>query len=86
MTPAARRVAELTDRAPWRLALEGGEDYELCFTAPPQAVDELAAAVEKATGTPVTVVGGILPADEGRRLVLEDGQEVPVEAKGWKHF
>lgn len=86
MTPAARRVAELTDRAPWRLALEGGEDYELCFTAPPEAVDELAAAVERETGTPVTMVGEILPTDEGRRLVLEDGQDVPLEAGGWKHF
>ncbi|MFQ5857690.1 MAG: thiamine-phosphate kinase [Anaerolineae bacterium] len=86
MSPAARRVAELTERAPWRLALEGGEDYELCFTAPPEAVEELAVAVERATGTPVTMVGEVLPADEGRWLVFEDGQEVGLEAGGWDHF
>lgn len=86
MSPAARRVAQLTDRPPWRLALEGGEDYELCFTAPPEAVDELVAAVERETGTPVTAVGETLPAEEGRRLVLPDNQEVPLAPRGWKHF
>jgi len=86
MSPAARRVAELAGSEPWRLALEGGEDYELCFTAPPGAVEELAAAVSQETGTPVTVVGEVLPADEGRWLVLEDGQQVRLEAAGWDHF
>lgn len=86
ISPAALRVAELTERAPWRLALEGGEDYELCCTVPPEAVGELTDAVERATGTPITVVGEILPADEGRWLVLEDGREVSLEARGWQHF
>lgn len=86
ISPAARQVAALTGRAPWRLALEGGEDYELCFTAPSGAAEELAAAVSRETGTLVTVVGEILPAVEGRWLVLEDGQEVPLEARGWEHF
>jgi len=86
VSPAAHHVAKLTRREPWRLALEGGEDYELCFTAPPAVVDELAAAVEWETGTPVTVVGETLPADAGRWLVLEDGQELSLEARGWEHF
>jgi len=86
ISPAARQVAALTGRAPWRLALEGGEDYELCFTAPPGVAEELVAAVSRETGTPVTVVGEILPTGEGRWLVLEDGQEMHLEAKGWKHF
>jgi thiamine-monophosphate kinase len=71
--------------SPWELALSGGEDYELCFTAPPEAVEPLVAAVE-AQGTPVTVVGEILPAEQGRRLALPDGQEVALEASGWQHF
>lgn len=82
----ARQVAGLLDRPLLRLALEGGEDYELCFTAPPEATASLITAVERETGTPVTVVGEILPASQGRRLVLEDGQEVTLDPKGWEHF
>jgi thiamine-monophosphate kinase len=85
ISSAARRVAGLTGAPPWELALSGGEDYELCFTAPPEAVEQLVAAVE-AQGTPVTVVGEILPAEGGRRLALPDGQEVALEASGWQHF
>ncbi len=83
---AARRVAELTDRPAWRLALEPSDDYELCFTAPPEAAEELTAAVQRETGTPVTAIGEILPGEEARWLVLEDGQEVVLEPKGWQHF
>ncbi len=86
ISAATRRVAGLINKAPWHLALTGGEDYELCFTAPPEAAEGLTEAVSRETGTPVTVVGEILPEAEGRRLVLEDGREVLLEAKGWEHF
>jgi thiamine-monophosphate kinase len=86
ISQTTRHVAELTHKTPWGLALEGGEDYELCFTTPPEAAEELALAVSRETGTPVAIVGEILPADEGRWLVFEDGQEVPLEARGWEHF
>jgi thiamine-monophosphate kinase len=85
ISAAVRHVAELTSTPPWQLALAAGEDYELCFTAPPEAVEELIAAVAE-TGTPVTMVGEILPARQDRRLVLPDGQEVPLEPSGWQHF
>ncbi len=86
ITPATRHVAELTDRASWRLALEESDDYELCFTTPPEVAEELAAAVRQETGTGVTLIGEILAQEQGRCLVLEDGQELPLEAWGWKHF
>jgi thiamine-monophosphate kinase len=85
-SPAIRRVARSTGRQPWQLALQGGEDYELCFTAPSGAAEQLASAVEEETGTMVTIIGTILPEAEGRWLVLEDGTEIPLEAKGWEHF
>lgn len=86
ISAAAARVAELTGTPAWQLALAGGEDYELCFTAPADAVEELKAAVAAATGTPVTVVGEIVPAAEKRQLILPDGREVPLEPRGWEHF
>jgi thiamine-monophosphate kinase len=85
ISAAVRHVAELTSTPSWQLALASGEDYELCFTAPPDAVEELIAAVAE-TGTLVTVIGEILPADQGRRLVLTDDQEVLLEPSGWQHF
>ncbi len=85
ISPAVRQVALATDQPAWQLALEGGEDYELCFTAPPGAAEELARAVEGATGTPVTIVGEILP-EQRRWLVREDGTEVSLRGRGWEHF
>jgi thiamine-monophosphate kinase len=86
ISQATRRVAELTGREPWHLALDGGEDYELCFTVPPDKAEDLIAAVEGDTGTPVTVVGEILASEGGRWLQVEDGRAAPLEAKGWQHF
>jgi thiamine-monophosphate kinase len=76
--------AELS-RPPLDLALSGGEDYELCFTIPSDRAGAAAAAVREATGTPVTVVGEIVEADRGRRLV-RDGVEAALEAAGWDHL
>lgn len=86
VSEAARRVAELKGVPAWELALTGGEDYELCLTAPPEAVEKLVEAVAVETGTPLTVVGRVEPPEAGRRLVLPDGREAILEARGWRHF
>jgi thiamine-monophosphate kinase len=86
MSDAARRVAGATGRPPWQLALEGGEDYELCFTVPAAAAGDLAAQIERETSTPATFVGEILAPEQGRWLVLPDGRPVSLEARGWQHF
>ncbi|MCG8348836.1 MAG: thiamine-phosphate kinase [Chloroflexales bacterium] len=82
----ARQVAELAELAPWQMALSGGDDYELCFTASPNAVDALVAAVAAETSTPVTVIGEILPDAEMRQLTLPNGQIIPLTSSGWEHF
>jgi thiamine-monophosphate kinase len=46
------------------LALRGGEDYELLFTAPADVCDEIAPAA-RASGGEVTVIGEIVPRDPG---------------------
>jgi len=83
---ATRRVAQAAGTDPLEWALAGGEDYELLFTARPEKVEAIRTAVQEATGTPVSVVGEILPAAAGRLLVLPDGRRVPLAARGWKHF
>lgn len=86
IAPAARAIAAARGEPPWNIALAGGEDYELCFTAPPDAAASLAAAIQEQTGAPVTVVGEILPAETGRWLRLPEGDAIPLAPRGWEHF
>lgn len=93
ISTAARQIAQRLKKQPWDLALTGGEDFELCFTAPVQAAEKLKVAVTEKTGTVVTIVGEVLPADAGRWLELEHGhtypaksENLPLKAGGWQHF
>jgi thiamine-monophosphate kinase len=68
-----------------RLALTGGEDYELLFAAPPagaRALERRAAA----RGLALTRIGHLVPG-AGIRLLDSDGTEVPPPTtRGWDHF
>jgi len=64
-------------------ALNGGEDYELLFTAPASA--RLPRSI---SGIPVTRVGRIVPPRRGKpqiALVTPQGKQ-PLEPRGWEHF
>ncbi len=67
-----------------RFTVAGGDDYELCFTAPPHQRAAIAAA-GLACGTPVTRVGQIETA-AGLRYVDGDGQPLQLDLKGFDHF
>lgn len=86
ISPATKVVAQALGRDPISFALFGGEDYELLLTAPPDRAERLASIVWQATGTPLTDIGEIIPAKEGRTLLLADGRRVPLEPGGWDHF
>jgi thiamine-monophosphate kinase len=67
-----------------RFTLAGGDDYELCFTAPAAergAILALAASV----ATPVTRVGNI-EAEPGLRIVDATGQPLDLQLDGFDHF
>ncbi len=66
------------------LALTGGEDYELLFTCPPEAVPELSVAVLEASGSVITVIGEIVAEEEVILLDL-DGMKQPL-GRGFNHF
>lgn len=68
------------------LALHGGEDYELCFTAPQNYTEKIIAELKRKTGTRATIIGEILDKKEGRWVMDEDGKQKPLKAKGWDHF
>jgi thiamine-monophosphate kinase len=82
--PAVRIPAALASHGldPSELALHGGEDYELLFTAPRR----LARFVPKSFGgVPLTQIGEIT---RSRAVVLVDhrGGTSLLEPKGWDHF
>jgi thiamine-monophosphate kinase len=85
VTDATRAVAARLGLDPVRLAVAGGEDYELLFTAPPAMVESLRRAVETATGVPVTAIGEIVRAEAGCQFVDGD-RATPVDVAGWDHF
>ncbi len=82
----AREVAGTAGLDALAWALGGGEDYEIVFTAPSDRVESLIEAVKSSTGTPVAVIGAILPHEAGRILVLRDGREQPLPTEGFRHF
>jgi thiamine-monophosphate kinase len=86
ISDAARQVALITGKDALDFALRGGEDYELLFTVPEPRVGDVAEGVWAATGTPVTVIGQILPPSAGTKVVLPDGTRVRGDAGGWDHF
>jgi thiamine-monophosphate kinase len=66
------------------LALSGGEDYELLFTADRATV----ARVKQVLSCPVTVVGDITKEELPTRVLVVDskGTIIPYKRGGWDHF
>ncbi len=65
------------------LALSGGEDYELLFTASAQVIDN----ISKIARYPITVIGDMV-ADKESRVALVDqrGKPFKLHKSGWEHF
>jgi thiamine-monophosphate kinase len=68
-----------------RLALAGGEDYELCFTAALGAVRPHAAEFERAFGVRLSCVGRTGGGD-GVWFVDAEGHRRPPGVDGYRHF
>ena len=86
VSPENRALSLAARRDEWHFALHGGEDYELLFTAPPLQAEKLAQRITSETGTPVSMIGEIIPAGEPSELVLPDGRTRPLKGSGWDHF
>jgi thiamine-monophosphate kinase len=83
MSAAARRVAALEPGIAARLAT-GGDDYELAFTAAPEAAETIR-GIGARLDVAVTRIGRI-ETGQGVRLVDAAGRELFVEATGYRHF
>ncbi len=70
------------DRA-LELALSGGEDYELLFTASAEVIERVRAV----SSCPITIVGEITAVDTGKVTVVDkNGNPVNLPKTGWEHF
>jgi thiamine-monophosphate kinase len=65
-----------------QLALSGGEDYELLFTARSEVIERVRGAVD----CPVTVIGKAVAEPEMVKVMDEHGNDLSVEKSGWEHF
>ena len=65
------------------LALTGGEDYELLFTADAPTMDKIKGTL----GCPVVVFGEITAENTGEVALLDGrGEQLAFNRKGWEHF
>ena len=83
LVPVSPPVKECFGERALELALNGGEDYELLFTASPQVMSR----VKKAIHCPVTVIGEIT-AEKAGKVTLINSQSKPfrINKTGWDHF
>jgi thiamine-monophosphate kinase len=82
--PVAPALQALDSSSRLQCLLAGGDDYELLFTAAPQARESIEAAAQQ-TGTPCTRIGRITAA---AGLLLRDAQgaSMHVDLQGFNHF
>jgi thiamine-monophosphate kinase len=83
--PAARAVAEALECDALRLALEGGEDYELVFTVQAEGVERALEAVAQAGGS-ARVIGRLTEPGGSPSLRYGDGRVEELVARGWDHL
>jgi len=83
--PTSRTLADHFAQAQrWPLQLSGGDDYELCFTAPASA----ALAIEQALAAcevSATVIGRLVP-EPGLRFTTPEGEPYAPAVAGFQHF
>ena len=84
MSPAARQIVAAMPAEGARLAT-GGDDYELLFTAAPEAADRVRETGAR-LGIAVAPIGRIECGSGGVRLVDRAGRQIPVETGGYRHF
>lgn len=79
--PAADWLAAGGD---WSMVVAGGDDYELCFTAPPGKAAEIE-SIGRSLGLAMTPVG-VIEAAAGLRVVGPDGSPWRPSRAGFDHF
>lgn len=80
-----RKWSSFYDDNLYDMALRGGEDYELLFSAPRNLRDKIL-SLSLSLKIPITRIGEILPKKEGLRIIRKDGKEYLPNHLGYDHF
>jgi len=80
-----REVAAALGEDAIELALRGGEDFELCYTAFPGTVIPMVDQFRAQFNTALTRVGTIT-AERALQLVRADGSKIPLSPQAFDHF
>ncbi|HEX3007901.1 MAG TPA: thiamine-phosphate kinase [Bacteroidales bacterium] len=76
----AEAVAEELNLEPLVCALNGGEDYELLFTAPLDSYEKLM------KNRDISIIGHITDKSEGRYMITDADTAVELRAQGWSAY
>ena len=77
-----RNMADELNINPVVAALNGGEDYELLFSIKQADYQKF----QSAPGPDIYAIGYITEANKGSRLLTTGGDEIDLQAQGWKAF
>ena len=88
---ATKNVAGILDHDPLHWALFGGEDFELLLTIPggkgaAAQVRQLKRTLQRTCGTPLSVIGRMVRADEGIKLEKKGRKAEKLIGRGYEHF
>ncbi len=78
-------VADAADLDVNRLALSGGEDFELLFTSRSSAVEDVIKKLEYETGTRASIIGEIR-SGSSEVQIEKQGRSLDIPAGGFEHF
>ncbi len=67
-------------------ALDGGEDFELVFTAVEAEIKPIARKFQDNFGLPVTKIGSVVHEKQGVRMVAGDAEKSSLLHRGYDHF
>ena len=80
-----KEIAPARGLEPLKMALTGGEDYELLFTVPEEKLEALEREA-RGPGPRITRIGTMTEATEGVLVVEPDGRARPLSEEGFNHF
>jgi thiamine-monophosphate kinase len=72
----------LSPKSAWNLALSAGDDYELCFTVPPNQEKALKKSLKARSYTRI----GTIDSTSGLRCLDANGEIFTFKRKGYQHF
>jgi thiamine-monophosphate kinase len=81
-----REAARILGKEPRDFFLGDSDDYQLIITCSAKDVERIRSSIALTYEGPVTDVGEVAAQEKGLRLLLADGSEQALSAKGWDHF